>query len=263
MRMVRHAESGNNQVYTDARFLFRGGTPDFDPEGWAKYVEDHRKADPGLSDRGEEQRKRLADFLVPHLLNQASHPVRIITSPMRRTLETIRPTLERLQASEGDDTSKCRIIVNAFYHESEGCHIRRVPEEGMSPQEIRNLYKDCTKSPEDIEFVGFPDPNRGWYVNGTGEETRDQAEMRAAKFFLWLCEYLDRELESSDPDIFDAGVAMPGEENECEHDKFSRRMRRRRMALLIGHADFMGLVLKRVIAGFGHYVENEGLPHRK
>ena len=270
--MIRHAESRNNQVYSDARFLFRGGTPDFDLEGWTKYVDDHRSADPGLSDIGNQQREKLADFLVPHLLNQASHPVRIVVSPMRRTLETIRPTLERLE-KEGKDSSstttssgqsRCRMIVNAYYHETEGCHDRCVPQEGMKPTEIQDLCKDCVGSTDnDIEFVGFPGSNKGWYANATGEETREEGEARASKFFLWLCEYLDKELESSEDDVFDAGVAIEGEEDECEHDKFAERIRRRRMALLVGHADFMGLVLKRIMAGFGHYVETEGLTHRE
>jgi len=121
VRLIRHAESQNNQVYRDARFLFRGGTPDFDEEGWNSYVDKHRKADPGLSDTGIQQSQHLADFLVPHLQNQASHPVRVVTSPMKRTLETIRPTLERLNAG-GEHV--CQVICNAFYHESEGCHIR-------------------------------------------------------------------------------------------------------------------------------------------
>jgi hypothetical protein len=42
---------------------------------------------------------------------------------MKRTLETIRPTLERLQA-DSNGTSVCNVIVNAFYHESEGCHVK-------------------------------------------------------------------------------------------------------------------------------------------
>lgn len=125
IRMIRHAESQNNQVYRDARFLFRGGTPEFDQEGWNQYVDKHRKADPGLSDTGKQQAQHLADFLVPHLQNQASHPVRVICSPMRRTLETIQPTLERLHHNSNEgESSVCQVICNAFYHESEGCHIR-------------------------------------------------------------------------------------------------------------------------------------------
>lgn len=122
INMIRHAESENNQVYRDARFLFKGGTPEFDADGWDAYVDKHRKADPGLSDTGLKQTQHLADFLVPHLQNQSSHPVRVICSPMKRTIETIRPTLERLNTQA--DQSMCQVIVNAFYHESEGCHIR-------------------------------------------------------------------------------------------------------------------------------------------
>ena len=32
--------------------------------------------------------------------------------------------------------------------------------------------------------------------------------------------------------------------------------------MLVGHGDFMSLVLKRIVAGFGHCVENDGVPHR-
>jgi hypothetical protein len=135
-------------------------------------------------------------------------------------------------------------------------------EEGMNPTEITELLKDCISSPNDIEFVGFPKPDRGWYINGTGAETRAKSEARAAKFFLWMCHYLDRQLEQPDHDLFDAGVQIEGEENECEHDKHAHRIRRRRTALVIGHGDFMSLVIKRIVAGYGHHVENEGIPHR-
>lgn len=132
----------------------------------------------------------------------------------------------------------------------------------MKPKEISELLKDCVSKPSDIGFVGFPKPDRGWYINGTGAETRAESETRAAKFYLWLCEYLDEQLRSAAADIFDAGVAVPGEEHECEHDKVSPRQRRRRTILLVGHGDFMSLVLKRVVAGFGYSVENENVPHR-
>jgi hypothetical protein len=126
LQFIRHAESGNNEVYRNARYIYRGGTPDFDEEGWKHYVETHRKADPTLSDKGYKQADHLAKYLVPHLENQASLPVRIITSPMRRTLETIKPTLEGLQKASGEQPN-VHIIVCAFYHESEGCHILEKP----------------------------------------------------------------------------------------------------------------------------------------
>ena len=308
VRMIRHAESFNNEVYRNARYIYRGGTPDFDLEGWTAYVNAHRSADPSLSATGKQQAEKLADFLVPHLQHQASYPVRIITSPMRRTLETIRPTIQRLEqsllsSSSSDDSpaAVCQIVVNGFYFESEGCHTHDKPEEGMNPKQIRNILEqqqqhqqqqpsetttnddnNNNKVPHSklsIDFVGFDDddPNRGWYYHGTGAETRAASETRAAKFYLWLCEYLDAQLIlaqqqqqhgggddpfSSEDDLFDAGVAMPGEEHEDEHDKYAPRQRKRRTALLMGHGDFMSLVLKRIVAGFGHYVEATGVPHR-
>lgn len=277
LQLIRHAESNNNEVYRNARYIYRGGTPEFDEPGWFHYVETNRNADPCLSTKGYQQAQKLASYMVPHLENQASLPVRIITSPMRRTLETIQPTLEKIRQQQQQNggttttsttstTPKAHIIVNAFYHESEGCHIKEEPQEGMTPDQIRELLKDCVASPDDIEFVGFPQPDRGWYLHGTGPETRAHSEQRAAKFYLWLCEYLDEQLSSAtntDEDLFDAGVQIEGEEAECEHDKFAQRIRRRRTALFIGHGDFMSLVIKRIIAGYGHYVETEGIPHRK
>jgi hypothetical protein len=127
VRLIRHAEPNNNQVYRDARAMFKGGTPDFDESGWIEYVDRHRDADPGLSDLGIKQAQRLADWLMPHLWHQASHPVRIITSPMRRTLETILPTLKGLQNLKNEhqsESSMSHVIVNAFYYESEGCYLR-------------------------------------------------------------------------------------------------------------------------------------------
>lgn len=43
VRMIRHAETFNNQVYRNARYIYRGGTPEFDADGWVKYVDTHRK----------------------------------------------------------------------------------------------------------------------------------------------------------------------------------------------------------------------------
>ena len=116
----------NNEVYREARRLFNGGTPDFDSDGWHEYIDTKRSADPGISSRGQEQAEKLKEYLLPHLNNQASHPVRVITSPMRRTLETILPTLEALEkkSSMNPKENKVEVIVSALYHESEGCHTK-------------------------------------------------------------------------------------------------------------------------------------------
>ena len=49
IRLIRHGESMNNQVYHDARRIYKGGTPEFDLKGWLKYVDERRVADPGKS----------------------------------------------------------------------------------------------------------------------------------------------------------------------------------------------------------------------
>ena len=259
IRMFRHAESANNQVYRDARRIYGGGTPHFDLEGWEAYVDEHRSDDPGLSDVGVQQAEALAEYLVEDLAGTASSPVRIVTSPMRRTLETIRPTLERLKSRNDDsDTDKsastppsASCIVNAFYFESEGCHVKEEPRPGMNRHQISNMLVPNALGPSNLTFDGF-DPNddeAGWYAYGTGPETRPESEERAAKFYLWLCEYLEEQLAEAShaADVFDAGV--------------DGAPLLRRTVILVGHGDFMALLLKRIIAvGYTH--EREGVTHR-
>lgn len=255
IKLIRHAESMNNQMYRDARFLFKGGTPEFDFDGWTNYVDQHRKADPGISDRGRLQAKQLCDYLTPHLKNQASHPVQIITSPMRRTLETILPTLEAL----GDEA---HVIVNALYHESEGCHLKDVADPGMNQIDIQKFLE---KGGSRLDFVAFhEDPTVGWYAHGIKAETRAESEKRASAFYAWFCDYLDIQFDAAqlDDDIYDAGVMLPDEARELDYEKFSPKQRKRRTVLCIGHGDFMSLVLKRIVTGFGHFVEHTGNPHR-
>jgi broad specificity phosphatase PhoE len=109
-----------NEVYRNARFMFRGGTPEFDEAGWINYVDTHRSSDPGISETGKAQAQHLAEYLVPHLYNQASNPVRIITSPMRRTLETIQPTLQGLHDKCPNNPKLTQVQAHGFYYESEG-----------------------------------------------------------------------------------------------------------------------------------------------
>jgi phosphohistidine phosphatase SixA len=288
VKMIRHAESENNQVYRDAHHIYRGGTPAFDVRGWQSYVDQHRQADPGLStDAGIPQADLLARYLVP-LLSQQAQPapaVSIVVSPMRRTCETIRPTLQELvrkqqqQQQQGEvetewedrlltaqnqpppssSSSLCQVLVHGFYFESEGCHLKDQPEEGMTFERAKQiLYPDnesnstASSSLFDIQAVGFPDPDRGWYCHGTGPETRHEAEVRAAKFYTWLCEHLDRQL--SELDVADATALLAAGSRTSS--------RQRHVQLLVGHGDFMSLVLKRIVAGFGHSVETSGIPHR-
>ena len=143
--MIRHAESKNNEVYRKAHSLFKGGTPEFDIKGWNDFVDEHRSSDPGISSTGELQAEKLKEYLVPHLDNQSSHPIRLITSPMRRTMATILPTLQNLK---GDAS----IIVNGLYFESEGCHIKDKPLPGMNQAEIKEFLSSATGSGVHVAF---------------------------------------------------------------------------------------------------------------
>jgi len=269
VRLIRHGESANNQVYRDARRIYNGGTPNFDQEGWLNYVDDRRSADPGLSDVGKIQAKKLAQYLEPHLSNQASRPVRFVVSPMRRTIETILPTLEALNGNDtggSNGSEACKLLINGIYHESEGCHTREEVEPGMNASEI-NASHLHPAGVNNASFEAFENgEENGWWSHANGPETRPQSEDRAAKFYVWMMEYLDQQLseveEQEVHDIFDAGVTLPGEENEQSHDHFEPRTRTRRTAIFIGHGDFMSLVLKRIVAGFGHAIEKESVPHR-
>lgn len=290
LRLIRHAESRNNQIYYDARHIYKGGTADFDEIGWNNYVNQRRSSDPGLSDRGSEQAQKLAaSYLTTHLWNQASHPITFVVSPMRRTIETIIPTILELEKLHHHKQTQqqsrmsgpcCAILIHGFYFESEGCHLCGIPEPGMNQVEISHLLSLSGVATQP-SFIGFDehDVHRGWYAYGTGREERADSEARAAKFYLWLCEYLDTQLlqavssssSSSSAtaatmethDIFDAGVSHPEEDPSIlDHDKFSVRQRKRRTVVLVGHGDFMSLLLKRIIGGFGHAVEAEGMPHR-
>ena len=262
VKLIRHGESKNNQIYREAHRLYRGGQPDFDLDGWTKYVDDHRVADPGLSDVGEEQALRLSRYLVPHLVNQAGE-VKFVISPMRRTIETMLPTLAEMNDRNNNDrSSSFRTVINGFYFESEGCHTREKVEPGMNAEQISQCLNGVQAS-----FVGFQNgPEKGWYDYGTGPETRHESELRAARFYMWMLEFLDEQLMEAEnnevDDIFDAGVTLPGEEDDKCHDPFQPRARKRRTAVFCGHGDFMSLVLKRIVAGFGHSIEKKEVSHR-
>mmetsp|Transcript_28324 Transcript_28324/g.56995 ORF Transcript_28324/g.56995 Transcript_28324/m.56995 type:complete len:487 (+) Transcript_28324:70-1530(+) len=263
VHLIRHGESKNNQVYRDAQRLFKGGTPDFDLKSWTEYVDAHRVSDPGLSDVGQEQASRLSHYLEPHLANQAGE-VRFVISPMRRTIETMLPTLTAMNRNSNEN-SHVKTVINGFYFESEGCHTREKVEPGMNAEQIAECLSPA--GVQDVSYVGFQNgPENGWYAYGTGPETRHESEQRAARFYVWMMEFLDEQLMEAErsevEDIFDAGVTLPGEENDKCHNRFEPRARRRRTAIFCGHGDFMSLVLKRIISGFGHAIEREGESHR-
>ncbi|KAL9180153.1 hypothetical protein ACHAXT_008123 [Thalassiosira profunda] len=176
VRLIRHGERSTATPVESTK----GGTPDFDLDGWLQYVDDRRSADPGLSDIGQIQAQKLAEYLHPHLTNQASRPVRFVISPMRRTIETIVPTLEALVATDSADA--CDVMINGFYFESEGCHTREKVEPGMNAAQIN----ESLLHPAGVtgaSFVGFPKgEGEGWYAHGTGPETRPNRKSARQNF---------------------------------------------------------------------------------
>ena len=263
VRLIRHGESKNNQVYREAHRLYKGGQPDFDLKGWLKYVDEHRVADPGLSDVGQKQAVMLSQCLQPHLENQAGE-VRVVVSPMRRTIETMLPTLTAMSKNKNANQN-IKTYVNGSYFESEGCHTRGKVEPGMNAEQIAEYL--APSGVRDASYVEFTSGSEnGWYAHGTEPETRHESELRAARFYVWMMEFLDEQLMEAErnqvDDIFDAGVTLPGEEGDKCHDLFQPRSRRRRTAIFCGHGDFMSLILKRIVSGFGHAIEREGESHR-
>jgi hypothetical protein len=269
---IRHGESRNNAVYCEARDLYHGGTPKFDEAGYKDYVIEHRQADPGLSALGKQQAVSLAKYLVPHWQHTlaqrdnktpagASPPhVSLVVSPMRRACETLQPTLVALRDAPGTESPALDVdvTVHGMYFESEGCHKNTIPEEGMNPEQIaRLLYSDEGQSGEDwfpTNVCGFRDPSRGWWCDGTGPESRGAAEQRAATFYLWLCEFLNQQLAMACCKDTTAAV-------ETQPQSRSKRPARKQV-VLVGHGDFMSMILQRIVSGFGHAVEHSGVPHR-
>eukprot|EP01083_Nonionella_stella_P094030 263742_1 len=182
-------------------------------------------------------------------------------------METILPTLKELE-------SDTEVTVNALYFESEGCYDSKLEKAvpGMNQHDIHNFLSlpqqegksSSSSSPSlSTSFVGFDqDPNMGWYAHGTGAEDRAGSEVRASAFYTWLLDYLDVQLQEKSTDLYDAGVALAEEADELEHDKISPRQRKRRTVVLVGHGDFMSLVLKRIVAGFSYSIEHHDVPHR-
>lgn len=241
VRLIRHAESQNNAVVTDAVKLFKAGTPESDLEGLKAYYQKHRQADPDISEIGKKQAQKLAEHLGPQLIDQSVKPVRFVISPMRRTIETILPTLEMLTKNERD---ACDVMIHGFYFETEGCHTNDKPEPGMNAAQINEKLLNPV-GVMNASYEGFHNgQDNGWYSHAKdASETRPQSEERAAKFYTWMTEYLDMQLKEAEEQ----------EENGAEG---------RHSAIFVGHGDFMNLVLKRVTAGFGYSVEKEGVTHR-
>ena len=237
-----------------------------------EYVKTHRVADPGLSKRGNVQAEKLAEYLSKRLEEEGSSPAYFVVSPMQRAVDTIMPTIRMLNenalSKDCDDVCegapRCKICVNAYYHEVEGCHLKNKPHPGMNQIELASHINSSSLATEnetflnDISFEGFSEvPEEGWYCHGKGAENRVDAENRASTFYMWLCEYLDSQInETGADDVIDAGVRHLNSDGSIK--KLGRRT-----VILLGHGEFMGYILKRIMAGFGYTIEHSGVTHRK
>jgi len=109
-------------------------------------------------------------------------------SPMRRTIETILPTLVALNDNGNDNESgtggsddggaACSVMINGLYHESEGCHTREKVEPGMNAQQI-NASLLNPAGVTNASFEGFASgEENGWWAHANGPETRPESEVR-------------------------------------------------------------------------------------
>ncbi|CAK0895563.1 unnamed protein product, partial [Prorocentrum cordatum] len=152
--LVRHGESRNNALMSGAGMT---------PERWRA----GREADPGLSEAGLGQAEALGCLLgggTPRraLLAGAVPPSRLLVSPVRRAVETLRPTAERLGLAP-EVWTEC-FEVGGIYH-SGGTTSR-----GLARSELREQLPGCVL-PEDVT-------EQGWY-GLDGREPADLARGRA------------------------------------------------------------------------------------
>ena len=148
--MVRHGESENNVLMAISQ------------EAFAK----HRKVDPSLSPKGEDQATATGQYFLPSAGNVVDF---IVTSPVRRAMQTARP----IASASGHPP---RVWTDIF--EVGGMWMDDAARPGMSRSDL------------EAEFPGYQAPpevgEQGWYDVRQGIETEGMACARAQAVALRL-----------------------------------------------------------------------------
>ncbi len=220
--LVRHAESANNYL---AEQLYQQNQS---YEGFRE----RRAADPPLTRRGEEQAAVLADYLSSHppkiqpirLPDDLSqHPItEIVTSPMRRALQTTAPVSAALGIP-------AQVWVDIHEHggmfDNSGPNGQLVPHSGLTRSQIQELLPGAILPPEVTE--------EGWWFQ-EGEEDMAGCFARAFRVAERLYEMAREE----------AGRQEAGQEE--------------RTLLMVTHGTFLGALFKALFhnAPANHFFVN-------
>jgi len=165
--LVRHAQSFNNAVKIAA--VQKYGDSE-NPEAKAYWLE-HRSADPDLSDLGRQQAQHLGDRLAAELVGRSTT---FVCTPMRRTYQTIEPTLVALGVSDPD-----RVLCHAKFYEHGGAHNQGVAVPGATKAEMEGRHP--------LRCVDFPEA-AGWHEHQDGHETWEEFNTRIRHAKRWLME---------------------------------------------------------------------------
>lgn len=129
-------------------------------------------ADPDLTDLGFEQAEAVAERLYKDFRSLDPSQVTFASSPMRRCLYTIQPTVRRLRPP----TQRTLCYGGGYEF---GCGGLSKP--GSSPEEIARDFPEFTA-------VGFNSRNNWDYRGDSAKETEEECQARGLRIVHWLLE---------------------------------------------------------------------------
>lgn len=177
--LIRHGESRNNVLYAEIRAEFG---LDVSPDVIEAEESKRRSSDPGLSDRGMEQARRLGAFLqakggfdgaLNPLGPKSSAAWQLYSSPMQRALLT---SSEMLKAMVGETTLMAARVHPELY-ESGGCYEHGCGLPGSSKRDVEDRFPG---------FVCEQGMDQGWYHGRPKEETTEEFMARMDRLAAWV-----------------------------------------------------------------------------
>lgn len=153
---IRHAQSANN--VNAARLLRKYNGNEKDKE-MIKERETLRSDDAELSELGKQQAKNLANNFFKKLENDDKDLTNylFVSSPMRRALDTISPTLSMFKIP------KNRVLCYGEFYETGGCYYFNESRPGRGCDVIEKKYKiTCVDVPAEGWFAGRKTPETFW-----------------------------------------------------------------------------------------------------